>query len=268
MVIKYIFKIDLDALLSQSNPPLRQRRQRTNFNEEAIVQLEEIFAANPYPDINEREQMARRLRTTEDRVQVWFQNKRARYRKRMSKENKSRPHADASEKQSIKEQKVTPSKGDLWMDNITKAYTFSSTPVLASNYKFNNRASTSNGNESGYLSSACLSHSLDQSGLFTTSPMTMPYNGMYMYNSTPLHALNQNSSCGSSGLCGSFNYLPGMGSFYTDSSLVNYSSIGSPQVSFVAKSNRIPKSIFRPFWFFCYECLILVLYKIVFFVTY
>ncbi len=180
MVIKYIFKIDLDALLSQSNPPLRQRRQRTNFNEEAIIQLEEIFAANPYPDINEREQMARRLRTTEDRVQVWFQNKRARYRKRMSKENKSRPEANASEKQSIKEQNVTPSKEDLWMENITKAYTLSSTPVLANNYKFNNRASTCNGNESGYLSSTCSSHSFDQSGLFTASPMTMPYNGMYI----------------------------------------------------------------------------------------
>ena len=75
----------MDAILLQSHPPLRQRRQRTNFNDEALNSLEEAFAKNPYPDINERETIARELKTTEDRVQVWFQNKRARYRKRVQK---------------------------------------------------------------------------------------------------------------------------------------------------------------------------------------
>ena len=66
----FILLADLEILLSQSNPPLRQRRQRTNFNDEAIQSLEEAFAKNPYPDINEREEMARELKTTEDRIQV------------------------------------------------------------------------------------------------------------------------------------------------------------------------------------------------------
>ena len=77
--------VGLDMLLSQAQPPLRQRRQRTNFNDVAIERLEVAFALNPYPDINERDALARELKTSEDRVQVWFQNKRARYRKKMHK---------------------------------------------------------------------------------------------------------------------------------------------------------------------------------------
>ena len=76
-------------LLTKQNPPLRQRRQRTNFNEEAIERLDEAFNRNPYPDINEREQLAKELKTTEDRIQVWFQNKRARFRKRITKKKEN-----------------------------------------------------------------------------------------------------------------------------------------------------------------------------------
>ena len=64
---------------------MRQRRQRTNFNDETIEALDVYFAKNPYPDINERESIAKELKTNEDRIQVWFQNKRARYRKKMNK---------------------------------------------------------------------------------------------------------------------------------------------------------------------------------------
>jgi hypothetical protein len=60
----------MEYLLLQNNPPLRLRRQRTNFNNEAIGKLEEAFARNPYPDINERESMAQALKTNEDRIQV------------------------------------------------------------------------------------------------------------------------------------------------------------------------------------------------------
>ena len=67
---------------------MRQRRQRTNFNEETIDALDVYFAKNPYPDINERESIAKELHTSEDRIQVWFQNKRARYRKKMVKVEK------------------------------------------------------------------------------------------------------------------------------------------------------------------------------------
>lgn len=60
-------------LLKRKNPPVRQRRQRTNFDENAIDYLDKMFIKNPYPDINEREELARSLNTTEDRIQVWNQ---------------------------------------------------------------------------------------------------------------------------------------------------------------------------------------------------
>ena len=87
----------LDML--RKNPPMLQRRQRTNFNEPQIQYLDEMFTKNPYPDINERDELATSLKTTEDRIQVWFQNKRARYRKKMnnSKKNVSSSSSDDKE---------------------------------------------------------------------------------------------------------------------------------------------------------------------------
>ena len=72
---------------------MRQRRQRTNFNDDTIEALDVYFAKNPYPDINEREAIARELKTNEDRIQVWFQNKRARYRKKMNSDSKPQKKA-------------------------------------------------------------------------------------------------------------------------------------------------------------------------------
>jgi hypothetical protein len=89
----------LDML--RKNPPMRQRRQRTNFNESQIRYLDEMFTKNPYPDINERDELATSLKTTEDRIQVWFQNKRARYRKKMntSKKNASSSSSSTDDKE-------------------------------------------------------------------------------------------------------------------------------------------------------------------------
>ena len=72
---------NLDLLKSIHSSKNRARRARTNFNNEALSYLEEIFKTNQYPDINEREKLANIIDTTEARVQVWFQNKRSRNRK-------------------------------------------------------------------------------------------------------------------------------------------------------------------------------------------
>lgn len=60
----------LGLLVTNAPPPIRQRRQRTNFTAETLKLLEELFEKNPYPDIIERENMAREFNTTEDRIQV------------------------------------------------------------------------------------------------------------------------------------------------------------------------------------------------------
>ncbi|XP_061478004.1 homeobox expressed in ES cells 1 [Rhineura floridana] len=59
----------------------RGRRPRTAFTRSQIEILENVFRVNSYPGIDVREELAQKLDLDEDRIQIWFQNRRAKLKR-------------------------------------------------------------------------------------------------------------------------------------------------------------------------------------------
>nr|XP_002740551.2 PREDICTED: paired mesoderm homeobox protein 2-like [Saccoglossus kowalevskii] len=70
-----------DSSSSSTKKTRKSRRSRTTYSRQQLDALERIFSQEQYPDLVVREDIADKLKLDEERVQIWFQNRRAKFKK-------------------------------------------------------------------------------------------------------------------------------------------------------------------------------------------
>ncbi|XP_006003960.1 homeobox protein goosecoid [Latimeria chalumnae] len=96
----------------------RKRRHRTIFTDEQLEALENLFQETKYPDVGTREQLARRVHLREEKVEVWFKNRRAKWRRQKRSSSEESENSQKWNKPSkVSVDKIEEGKSDVDSDS-------------------------------------------------------------------------------------------------------------------------------------------------------